>query len=407
MSVRLSISGPYPACDRKYVEGSADLGILDLDMIKIIDQIQTSNPNSPDMLLFEGEMNFRLGKIKEAEKIFSEILRTLPNHLGALNNLACIRITETKWDEAVDLLRKVFAIDSSCEDALENIKSIKGKPPARHSTEEQVTSSHSRLFLPYKEGESSYMVIKQVRIDRPCSAKDLPIPPAHLLLGHKDEAQFLAWGEIHFTNMKRILTDAGYSLAPGQKILDFGCGSGRLIRWLCDVAEGIEIWGIDLRAEHILWCKQNLQPPFHFAVTTIVPHLPFEDNHFDLIYAGSVFTHIDDLVDSWLLELKRILKPNGRLYITIHDNTSISLVKNELREEWLGIFFNSIPQFVDYTNQDFAFFTLGRSDDSQVFYDLNYFCSLVSQLFKILGVEKQAYGHQTAILLQKPVPLNP
>jgi ubiquinone/menaquinone biosynthesis C-methylase UbiE len=277
----------------------------------------------------------------------------------------------------------------------------------RLKIEEQATPSHSRLFLPYKEGEWSYVVLKQMRVDRPCSARDLPIPPFHLLLGHKDANQFLEWGEQHFTNMERILADAGYSFASGQRILDFGCGSGRLIRWLCDVVGGSEIWGVDLRAENILWCKQNLQPPFHFAVTTVVPHLPFEDNHFDLIYAGSVFTHIDDLVDSWLLELKRILKPNGYLYITIHDNTSISRLKNELRDQEIGIFYNSIPQFVDYTNQDFAFFTLGRSDDSQVFYDLTYFHSLVSQLFKILAVERQAYGHQTAILLQKLVPSNP
>ena len=44
-----------------------------------------------------------------------------------------------------------------------------------------------------------------------------------------------------------------------------------------------------------------MEAPFHFAVTIIVPQLPFEDNHFDLIYAGSVLTHIDDPVKSWLL----------------------------------------------------------------------------------------------------------
>jgi ubiquinone/menaquinone biosynthesis C-methylase UbiE len=272
-------------------------------------------------------------------------------------------------------------------------------------------STHGRLFVPYRESERSYVVVKEGRPAGPCTARGLPVPPAHLLLGHKDAEQFLEWGELHFSTMARILRDSGYPLARGQRILDFGCGSGRLIRWLCDIAEGSHICGVDIQAEHILWCKQNLQPPFHFAVTTIVPHLPFEDNYFDLIYAGSVFTHIDDLVDSWLLELRRTLKPNGRLYVTIHDDTSASMlrnvVKNDLREDLLyplGVQYCSYPEFVEYTSRDFAAFTIGRSHDSQVFYDLNYFCALVAPLYKVLAVERRGFGHQTAVLLQKPGP---
>jgi SAM-dependent methyltransferase len=49
------------------------------------------------------------------------------------------------------------------------------------------------------------------------------------------------------------------------------------------------------------------------------PSLPIPDNHFDLITGFSAFTHIDDLESPWLLELRRILKPGGLLYLTIHD----------------------------------------------------------------------------------------
>ncbi len=270
--------------------------------------------------------------------------------------------------------------------------------------EPEIPSTHGRLFVPYREGQSSYVILKNAGAGRLAAAHDLPVPPPHLLLGHEDAAQFLSWGELHFSSMDRILKCSGFALAQGQRILDFGCGSGRMIRWLVGVADGSEIWGVDISAEYILWCKQNLQPPFHFAVTTIVPHLPFEDHYFDLIYAGSVFTHIDDLVDSWLLELRRLLKPGGRLYLTIHDNTSVSMLKNELREHPLGVMYTSSADFMDYSGQDFACFTLGRSDDSQVFYDLDYFRALVSPLYTVLAVEEKAYGHQTAILLQKPGP---
>jgi SAM-dependent methyltransferase len=278
------------------------------------------------------------------------------------------------------------------------------EPSKEPSRVTESVPTHGRLFLPYRAGERSYIVVKEPRSDEPWTARDLPVPPRHLLLGHQDAEQFLEWGELHFSSMARILATSGHPLARGQRILDFGCGSGRLIRWLCDIAKGSHICGVDIQAEHILWCKQNLQPPFHFAVTTIVPHLPFEDNYFDLIYAGSVFTHIDDLVDSWLLELRRALKPGGLLYVTIHDDTSVWMLRNELREHPVGIYHGSYPEFVEYTGQNFAAFTIGRSEGSQVFYDLDYFRALVRPLYRILAAEPRAYGHQTAVLLQKPEP---
>src|SRR5262245_17087563 len=238
-------------------------------------------------------------------------------------------------------------------------------PSAKETpVEPELAPTHVRLFIPYREGHTSYVIDKPPNAARPGPDQDLPIPPPHLLLGHADAAQFLDWGELHFSSMDRLLKSSGYPLTPGQRILDFGCGSGRMIRWLRGLAEKGEIWGVDIQAEHILWCKHHLQPPFHFAVTTIVPHLPFEDRFFDLIYAGSVFTHIDDLVDSWLLELRRLMKPGGRLYVTIHDNTSASMLKNELREQPIGVTYTSSADFMEYSTRDFACFTLGRSDES-------------------------------------------
>ena len=105
-----------------------------------------------------------------------------------------------------------------------------------------------------------------------------------------------------------------------------------MIRHLEDFAESSEIWGLDINAEQIFWCKQHLDPPFHFATTTTIPHLPFEDGYFDFVYAGSVFTHIDDLADSWLLELRRVLSRDGRLYVTIHDNRTIELLNTLYRD---------------------------------------------------------------------------
>jgi ubiquinone/menaquinone biosynthesis C-methylase UbiE len=51
---------------------------------------------------------------------------------------------------------------------------------------------------------------------------------------------------------------------------------------------------------------------------SILPHLPLGDNSFSLVYAFSVFTHIDAFELAWLAELRRILRPGGMAYLTVH-----------------------------------------------------------------------------------------
>ena len=83
--------------------------------------------------------------------------------------------------------------------------------------------------------------------------------------------------------------------------MELGCAAGRVIRHLNELAASREIWGVDFAAAATMWCEENLSPPLHFATTTVVPHLPFKDEYFDLVYAGSVFTHIDELTFAGLL----------------------------------------------------------------------------------------------------------
>ena len=45
-----------------------------------------------------------------------------------------------------------------------------------------------------------------------------------------------------------------------------------MLRWLLDLTPSGEVWGADVTATHIRWCKQHLSPPFHFLTTTVHPH---------------------------------------------------------------------------------------------------------------------------------------
>ena len=256
-------------------------------------------------------------------------------------------------------------------------------------------------YFPYKYGEDSYYIPKLPDAGVERCGDGLPIPPIPLWQGYgKTPDEYLASGREHVQKMREILGAANFQLNGGKRILELGCGGGRMIRHLKKFADSSEIWGIDVCAEYVIWCKQYLTPPFNFATTTTIPHLPFEDGYFDFAYAGSVFTHIDDLPDAWLLELRRVLSPSGMLYVTIHDEHTTELLDTVYKNKWFERYLNADPVYCTQKKKA-GMIVVGRSTDSQVFYDLEFFLSNLRSIFRVVSVTQEAYGYQTGVLLQK------
>ena len=199
----------------------------------------------------------------------------------------------------------------------------------------QTLIGEHRHFFKFAQG-ADYYALRATSDKGLVCENGLSIPPRRLWFGYAEtEQRYLEVGRYSVDSMTKGMQETGFSVNDCTRVLDFGCAAGRMVRWLKDVAEKGEVWGVDVSADHIAWCTQNLSPPFNFATTTEIPHLPFEDRYFDFIYAASVFTHIDDLAAAWLQELRRILRPGGRLYATIHDEHLVSIlepdyIKNEL-----------------------------------------------------------------------------
>ena len=264
----------------------------------------------------------------------------------------------------------------------------------------------SGKYYPYKDDRASYVLLKPSNNRGTHPDSEFPVPPPELWLCSEGTPEdYLSSGREHVDKMMSIVRSSGVSLQPDQRILDFGCGTGRMLRWLRNKAEECSIWGVDLQAQHIAWCQEHLSPPFRFATTTSLPHLPFEDGYFDFIYAGSVFTHIADLADAWLLELRRVLVPGGKLYITIQDKHSIDIIltfPSNHQLYWLRRLLLSFDEESDFMKSDFAVLTITRAPTTaSVFYDTDYFCGQLKHAFKILSIAEEAYWFQTAILLEK------
>jgi SAM-dependent methyltransferase len=116
-----------------------------------------------------------------------------------------------------------------------------------------------------------------------------------------------------------------------KSVLDFGCGAGRTLRHFLAEAETAEVWGCDIDGESVEWLEANLSPPLHVFRNGLEPPLPQPDESFDLIWAVSVFTHLVESWSSWLLELRRVLKPGGLLVATFMGEAMAEVIAGE---EW-------------------------------------------------------------------------
>ena len=107
----------------------------------------------------------------------------------------------------------------------------------------------------------------------------------------------------------------------GRRVLDFGCGSGRLLGYFLDEARLAEFHGSDIDEEMVSWVRKHLCPPIaDVRLNREQPPLDYPDDYFDLVTALSVFTHIADGWSDWLLEIRRVLKPGGLLIATFLDS---------------------------------------------------------------------------------------
>lgn len=101
-------------------------------------------------------------------------------------------------------------------------------------------------------------------------------------------------------------------LPPDAKILDVGTSTGTNLRMLRDLGF-TRCEGLDSSELAVRWCAEK-----GYGKVTLgnVCELPFPDGTFDLILATDVIEHVDDDMTA-LREIRRVLKPGGRVLVTV------------------------------------------------------------------------------------------
>ncbi len=146
--------------------------------------------------------------------------------------------------------------------------------------------------------------------------RDPTVPPAMLRFRVTESLSVKEFVRIGEGVAQHIRLRLGDCLSEGQRVLDFGCGCGRTVRWL--LRGGVKLHGVDVDRAAVEWCRSHLEGA-QFAATSPEPPLPYPDAHFNAIYCLSVFTHLGEpMQDQWLAELSRVLKPGAVLLLSVH-----------------------------------------------------------------------------------------
>ncbi len=180
------------------------------------------------------------------------------------------------------------------------------------------------------------------------------------------------------------------NLQPSHRVLDVGCGAGRLaIPLTTYLSEDGEYWGFDIRKNVIKWCQDHISSKysnFHFLHSNVYNKLynpkgkvqahdfvfPFVDASFDFVFLISVFTHmhIKDM-ENYLGEISRVIKPGGACFITYFLRTH---GENE------SLHFGSANLYFTYDGHNY-FSTKENNPEKAIAYDEEY----IHNLYRLNG----------------------
>lgn len=123
------------------------------------------------------------------------------------------------------------------------------------------------------------------------------------------------------------------SVRPAQpRVLDFGCGWGRVTRTFLSVTRPGLVTGADVRGDAVD-LAQSLAPDIDFVlIDPRPPALAFGDASFDLVVGYSVFSHLsEDVAQAWIEEFARIVAPGGLVCITTRPRVHLLNAKGQAK----------------------------------------------------------------------------
>ena len=118
----------------------------------------------------------------------------------------------------------------------------------------------------------------------------------------------------------RSLMEAA-EITPGERVLEVGCGTGVLCRWLAGQTSqenpivGMDVNAFFLREAAEIARREGMEGMVSFREGS-AEELPFDDNSLDVVFSSTVIQRVN--ADKMLLEMVRVTKPGGRVAVLGH-----------------------------------------------------------------------------------------
>lgn len=173
-------------------------------------------------------------------------------------------------------------------------------------------------------------------------SETFPLPPPELAVrvsGVTGET-FRVQGLKMYTDL--LDTIERYALPTTGRLLDWGCGCGRVLRWFLGRSEfviqnatagpGTPPLGCDIDPDAIAWCLSHY--PGNFEQVPFDPPTSLPSEAYDVVMACSVLTHLDrDRQLAWLGEVHRWLAPGGYFLASTNAEFAFRLQHPTLRHD--------------------------------------------------------------------------
>jgi len=160
------------------------------------------------------------------------------------------------------------------------------------------------------------------------------------------------------------------------KVLDIGCGSGRITKKIKDL--GLEVEGLDFSEEAV---KKAVSNGIKADVCDLDEGIIKKDNEFDAVWAGDIIEHVFDPINL-IREINRVLKKNGVLILAIPSDVGlISRIKMLLGQSYQEQMYRRSGFYKHHTffNLSLIKFMLGKGNFS------------INKIEKLLILNKKRY----------------
>jgi SAM-dependent methyltransferase len=187
-----------------------------------------------------------------------------------------------------------------------------------------------------------------------------------------------------------------------KRVLDFGCAYGRVLRSLRAAFPEASITACDLRKNELEWCQKTFGPNDVVPVeSAFEPDDVKLEGNFDLIWCGSILTHISK--EQWTRFLKlfeRSLAPGGVAVFTVYGRFIAHLVRSG--QNLLNMSAENAAKVIrDYDETGFGFALTPSDGDTIV--SRSWLCSQLDQVpsLELLGYTERAWMWQDVVSLSK------